>query len=259
MAASVGAAKQRDNEAAKKNAARNAATKRNSKESTANTIAQVHTYIHHLKRDATKRGRSSAMKVFHTFMEDTNTDILVDLNTCDDKYAAGELVIGCILDFATWLKKNPVQAQGKDKALLNSCVGQYFGSVKAILQEATHTLDIWVDHETIWYSKLLHQVKDAYTSNILEGEMPNWDPTCRSIHLKCSDGTFMEAEREWKDRQGADLDSMIKLLLRQEFNNASCHEERLKLLLTYFIVGRGGELKFLRHDFNIWDHYSRSL
>ena len=29
--------------------------------------------------------------------------------------------------------------------------------------------------------------------------------------------------------------------------------------MIYFIVSRGGELKFLRHDFNIWDHYGRSL
>ena len=82
------------------------------------------------------------MKVFHNFMDDTNTDILEDLQSCDDDQATGEIVVGCILDFATWLKRNPVQAQGKDKALLNSCVGQYFGSVKTVLLEATHSLDI---------------------------------------------------------------------------------------------------------------------
>ena len=32
-----------------------------------------------------------------------------------------------------------------------------------------------------------------------------------------------------------------------------------KKLLIYSIVSRGGELKFLCHDFNIWDHYGRSL
>ena len=58
--------------------------------------------------------------------------------------------------------------------------------------------------------------------------MRNRDPTSRAIHLKCSDSTCMEAEREWKDSQGADLDSMIKRLLRTEYNNGSYHEEQLK-------------------------------
>ena len=105
----------------------------------------------------------------------------------------------------------------------------------------------------------MRQVKEAYTSNILEGEMLNRDPTSRAIHLKCSDSTFMEAEQEWKDSQGADLGSMIKGLLQTGYSNGNCHKEQLKIPLIYFIVSRGGELKFLRHDFNKWDHYRRSL
>ena len=77
--------------------------------STATIIAQVHLYIHSLKRDSTIRGRGSAMKCFHNFMDDTNTDILEDLQSCGDDKLKGEIVICCILDFATWLKKNPVQ------------------------------------------------------------------------------------------------------------------------------------------------------
>jgi hypothetical protein len=47
--------------------------------------------------------------------------------------------------------------------------------------------------------------------------MPNRDPTCHAIHLKCDDGTFLQAERQWKYSQGVDIDSMIKLLMRGEF------------------------------------------
>ena len=223
------------------------------------TMTSIHAIASQLKGDATIRGRNSAMKCFHKFQADTNVDLFSDLNEAEDVEAKGEAAISYILNFSLWLKKNPVEAQEKDKALTNDTIGQYFGQVKEVIRESTSTLKIWNNHEDECYSQLLHSVKSAYSSNILEGELPVRDPTCRSIHLQCSEGRLMQLQREWIDSQGASIDSILKKLIEGEFNNSNCHEERLKILLVYYMVGRGGELKFLRHDLNIWDYYANSL
>ena len=222
-------------------------------------INKIHSHTSQLMCDATIRGRASAMRCFQKFLTDSNCDLDADLDVAEDDEARGEVVISYILDFSSWLKKNSVGAQGKDKALSNDTIGEYFGQVKETIKDKTQQLTIWENHEELWYSKLLLSVKNAYSSNVLEGDMPNRDPTCRAIHLKCTDGKLLQMQREWLDSQGADIDSIIKSLLQGEFNNRHCHEERLKILMVYYVVGRGGELKFLRHDNNTWDYYAHCL
>ena len=216
--------------------------------------------INKLSRSAaTQRGRDSAMKVFHKYMEESNTDLVRDLQRAEDTEAKGEIALSFILDLATWLKRNPVQAQGKKKALQENTIGQYFGQIKENIKDVTSESEIWNNHEDVWYTKLLKSVKKAYSFNILEGEAAHRDPTCRAIPLKCSPGKLLQRHREWLDETGADLDSIIKQILESEFNNIDCHEERFMLLLTFLTVGRGGELKFLRHDNNIWDYHANCL
>ena len=234
----------------------------NENTNTANTeaIRKAAEATNNLSRSlATKRGRHSAMKLVHEYMASNNTDLLKELGEAENTEAKGELALSFILDLALWLKTNPVQAQGKNKALTEGTIGQYFGQVKENIKDVTFDCDIWVNHEDDWYTKLLRSVKKAYSSNILEGEATHRDPSCRAIPLKCSFGKLLQQHRQWLDSEGADLDSIIEQLLRTEFNNSECHEQRFMLLLTFLTVGRGGELKFLRHDNNYWDYYANCL
>ena len=115
-------------------------------------IDKVRVFTNQTKRDATKRGTSSAMKWwFDKFQADYKSDLFDDLRDAEDSEAEGETVISHILDFAQWLKKNHIGAQGKDKALSSDTVGQYFSQVKTTIKSKTEDLSIWANHEVDWY------------------------------------------------------------------------------------------------------------
>ena len=147
----------------------------------------------------------------------------------------------------------------KKKTLLERTVGQYFRQIKETIRDATFTLKLWDNHCDEWYSTLLKSVKDAYSSNILEGEQQNPDPLARAIPLKCTPGKLLQQQQEWLEAKGADLHSVFKALLSTEFNNPDCHEHCLMLLVAFLILTRGGELKFLRHCNNQWDYFANFL
>jgi len=214
-----------------------------------------------MKRPSTIRGTSSALKLFERFEDDTSRDLGAEIKIAwerEDGDLLEEVVVDSILNLGTWLKTNRVQARGKEKSLVATTVGQYFGQIKTKIQEQTSTLKCWEEHDKGgWYTQILDAVKNAYESNILEGDDETRGPTCRAIHLKAdSGGMFMQFERQWKDMQGSDIDSIIELLLKTEFKNPLCHEERMKLLLLFYTVQRGGTSKYLSHQHNVQDFYS---
>ena len=57
------------------------------------TIGKVHDFVNKLKRDATVRGRDSAMKCFHKFVDAKKIDILADMNDAEDDEAKGEALV----------------------------------------------------------------------------------------------------------------------------------------------------------------------
>jgi hypothetical protein len=56
------------------------------------------------------------------------------------------------------------------------------------------------------------------------------------------------------DKIGADLESVVKALLLSN-TTPKKYTTHAKLMMTYYGVGRGGEIKFLRWDEFIYDHY----
>ena len=108
--------------------AKRAATTSTTGSSSSATMPSVHAIASQFKDVATIRGCNSSMKCFHRFQVDTNVALLWDLNEVEDVEAKGEAAISYyILNFSLWLKKNPVEAQGKDRVLTNDTIGQYFG------------------------------------------------------------------------------------------------------------------------------------
>ena len=235
-------------------------TKLDSGYATVDPVARAQIATRALLREATIRGRESALKVFYKFLSDMNMKFVEDLNAAKgDEGLRTEIVLECILNFSFWLKDTAIQAQGKKKALGDTTISQYFGQIKETIKDATLDLKLWDNHVDEWYSALLKSVKQAYSSNVLEGEESNRDPSARAIPLKCTPGYLLQQQQEWLDAKGADLQSVIRQLLATEFNNPECHEERIMLLISFFILTRGGELKFLRHDNNQWDYHAHCL
>lgn len=144
----------------------------------------------------------------------------------------------------------------------------YFGKIEEKIKNETPFLkDVWEGHiikegAQGWYLKLLDSLRDAYTSKALE-EGAFVDPKCRPVHLKSTGqkGVFMQLEQHWKDVLGVDLDFTIKQLLVTERtkNDTECYKNSLKLIIIYYIVSCGYELKLSSHLHNIWDFWACCL
>jgi len=211
----------------------------------------------------TASGNINAVKHFDAYLvsstrtgEDdhrTIQSLIAEMLKEDDKGVIGEDVQMMLIDFSYHMRGHVKGLKPPYTPLRPGTKAEYFGKVKEHFKSKIPNLNIWNDDEK-WYSALLEQVKGHAKRNSFVGEDAVEEESCRGIVIRTSEGKLRQSQRLWIEHEvGADLESMMKALLKS--NAPLKYTTRAKIMMTYFGVGRGGEIKFLRWDEFLWDTY----
>ena len=135
-----------------------------------------------------------------------------------------------------------------------------------MMKERYGSLDIWTDHEKVWYSDMRKRLKTGISRRLLDDNVNVNDLDTRPVvrrlkpsflhltHRQAANGTSWEGY--WESFEGRDLVSMMKQLIRGDVPNCdNPFEWRLILVTLYLAGGRGGEPKHMKYNKMAWDEY----
>jgi hypothetical protein len=172
----------------------------------------------------------------------------------DDESVINDEILSIIIDFCHYMC-GTVPALRKDQPLKVTAKLSYFGKVKEYFMKQLPMLNMWNEHEEGWYSDLLNRIKGETIRSSISGDDAVPEEVCRGIVIRTTESKLRQNQRFWiLDEIGADLESIVKALLLSN-NTPKKYTMRAKLVMTYYGVGRGGEIKFLRWDEFTYDHY----
>jgi hypothetical protein len=172
----------------------------------------------------------------------------------EDESVINDEILTVIIDFCHYMC-GTVPSLRKNQPLKVTAKLSYFGKVKEYFMKQLPRLNMWNDHEEEWYSDLLNRIKGESIRNSISGDDAVPEEVCRGIVIRTTESKLCQSQRFWiRDEIGADLESIVKALLLSN-TTPKKYTTRAKLVMTYYGVGRGGEIKFLRWDEFTYDHY----
>jgi len=224
--------------------------------------------------EATTQARRYAWQTYLSWKEKNGESwesVVLEMEGHKGKDAEKELMGETIMVELIGLQEHLIEEDIKNRSNPNTStstdtLAQYFGQVKEMMKERYGSLDIWTDHEKVWYSDMRKRLKTGISRRLLDDNVNVNDLDTRPVvrrlkpsflhltHRQAANGTSWEGY--WESFEGRDLVSMMKQLIRGDVPNCdNPFEWRLILVTLYLAGGRGGEPKHMKYNKMAWDEY----
>ena len=145
---------------------------------------------------ATTRARDYAWQMYTGWKEkgeETWEDVVREMESHKGKDAENEMMGETIMVELIGLQEYLIEENIKNRSNPNTStatetLAQYFGQVKEMMKEKYKTLDIWIDHDKIWYSDMRKRLMTGINRRLLDDDANVKDLDTRPLvrHLKPS-------------------------------------------------------------------------